>query len=355
MHGARVRAPVKNCAGILAFLQLVAMCFLLPGLTRGAALPRDRQREKIGSAITVRDVYVNASVTPLGLAIFSCDVLRTGSVGSATLTLSGKGTFKISPSTQVVFAGDPQYIAELKSGSVVMSSENGIMGINLRAGSSVVVTETEGEQSTSNIEASSNGSFVITCLVGSVGVISLEEPKAIFIQPGLSVNISPQGELTATRSVPQTRDASETGVGLKTSHRRRWILIALAAGGAAVVAGTLSARGAGGSSNGSSGLAGSPTVATTSPLTPTGSASATSSPSTPTGSASATSSSSSSSSTSSSPSPPSNPASPSSPTPPSNPPPPSQPPPGNGCQGHKHHGPNCPSSPDIGIHVVFHF
>jgi hypothetical protein len=333
MDHAWVRALMKTSANRLAFLQLVAMCLLLSGLTRGAALPQKQQREAIGSVITVGEVYVNGSVAPLGSAIFSGDMMRTGNVGSATFTLSGKGTFKISPNTQVVFAGDRQYIAELKSGRIVMSSENGTMGINLRAGSSVVVAETEGEQSTSNVEASPDGSFIITCLVGSVGVISLEEPKAIFIQPGQSVNISPQGELTATISVSQTRDASETGVGLRMSHRRRWILIGLAVGGAAVAAGTLSARGAGGSSNGSSVLAASPTVATTSASTPT----------------------SSSSSSSSSPPPPSNPAPPSSPTPPSNPPPPTQPPPGNGCQGNKHHGPNCPSSADIGIHISFRF
>jgi len=208
MPEARVKTS-KNCAAILALIQLIGVCFSLPELTRGAALPQDQQKEPIGAVITAGDVYVNQAAAPLGSAIFSGDVLRTGGAGSATVTLDGKGTFKISPNTRLIFAADPQYIAELKSGNVVISSANGFTGITLRVGSSVVVAEPDAEH-TSNVEASSDGSFAITCLAGSVGVISLEGPQALFIRAGQSMDISPQGELSAnnsrfTSSVPRTR------------------------------------------------------------------------------------------------------------------------------------------------------
>jgi SPOR domain len=210
MPDACLKTPKKNCAAILVLIQLIGVCFLLPELTRGAALPQDQQKEPIGVLTTTGDVYVNQAAAPLGSAIFAGDVLLTGRAGNATVTSDGKGTFKISPNTQVVFAADPQYIAELNSGSVVISSANGFTGITLRVGSSVVLAETEGERSTATVEAPSNGSFAITCLEGSVGVVSLEGPQGLFIRAGQSVDISPQGELSAsnsryTSSVPRTR------------------------------------------------------------------------------------------------------------------------------------------------------
>ena len=40
----------------------------------------------------------------------------------------------------------------------------------------------EGEQSRSNIEAPSDGSFLVTCLGGSVGIIPLGGGKGVFIR-----------------------------------------------------------------------------------------------------------------------------------------------------------------------------
>src|SRR5579863_2477201 len=180
------------------FLQLLILHFSF-GFAYGAPFPRQEQdqRQALGSLTTTGDVYLNSASAASESTVFAGDVLRTSATGTAMFTLADNGSFRISPNSEIVFAGAPQYAAELKLGKVVMNSLNGPMGITLRAGSSVVVAVAEGEQSTSTIEAPSDGSFVISCLGGSVGVIPLQGGKGIFITRGQSVGVSAQGELSA--------------------------------------------------------------------------------------------------------------------------------------------------------------
>ncbi len=192
-----LKTPVKICLRSV-FLQLLILHFSF-GLAYGAAYPgqEPEQRQALGSLTTTGEVYLNTSEAPAQATVLAGDVLRTSPGGTAMFTLAGNGSLRISPNTEIVFAGGPQYAAELKLGKVVMNSFNGPMGITLRAGSSVVVAVAEGEQSTSSIEAPSDGSFLISCLGGSVGVIPLQGGKGIFIREGQSVSVSPQGELSA--------------------------------------------------------------------------------------------------------------------------------------------------------------
>jgi hypothetical protein len=287
--GAKPTAKIH--AVIFVLLQLLALYQLSSALAYGA--PQEQQRQALGSLTTVGEVYVNNAVAPSDAPIFAGDVLRSAGTGSATFTWSGKGSLQIYPNTEIVFTGEPQYAAELKFGRVVMNSWYGATGLNVRAGNSVVLAVAEGEQSVSNIEAPSDGSFLVTCEAGSVGVIPLQGENGIFIQAGQSVSISAQGELSAMgpQAAPSAGPISKESVRDVRAPRsyKRWILIALGTAGAGAVAGILSSR---------------------RPRTPSNSPSASPAPT--------SSSSSTSTSTSSSSSPPSNPAPP---TPPNNNPP----------------------------------
>jgi hypothetical protein len=299
----KVKPSAKIHAVIFVLLQLLALYQLSTALAYGA--PQEQQRQALGSLTTVGEVHVNDAVAPSDAPIFAGDLLRSAGTGTATFTWSEQGSLQIYPNTEIVFTGEPQYAAELKFGRVVMNSWRGATGMNLRAGNSVVLAVAEGEQSVSNIEAPSDGSFLVTCEAGSVGVIPLQGGSGIFIQAGQSVSISAQGELSAMG--PQA--ASSAGPISKEPVRdvrparsyRRWILIALGTAGAGAVAGILSSRRPGTPSN-------SPSASPT----PTSSSSASSS--TPT----STSSSSPSSSNPAPPNnnPPSNPSNPPSPIPP---------------------------------------
>ena len=55
-------------------------------------------------------------VAPAESTVFTGDTVRTADTATATFTLSGKGSFGIASRTQLVFTGNQQYLAELKSG-----------------------------------------------------------------------------------------------------------------------------------------------------------------------------------------------------------------------------------------------
>src|SRR5467141_2568750 len=179
----------------LCFLNLFAL--LMFSTSGYAHAPRqDQQREPLGSLSSVGEVYVNDSAVPVESTIFSGDRLRTGDAGTATFTVSGKGTLKISPRSEVVFPGTYQFLAELKNGTVVLNSIGGPTGLTLRVGNFVLVPSFRQQSLTTKIERAANGSFEVSCLDGSVGVLTLDAKSGQFLQAGQSLSIS-AGQLIA--------------------------------------------------------------------------------------------------------------------------------------------------------------
>jgi hypothetical protein len=226
---------------------LVLQLVLFPALARGRAASQEQQRQPLGSLTALGDVYVNDSHPPGESTIFSGDTLRTSQTGSATFTTSGKGSLKVSPESQLAFPGNPQYVAELKSGTVVMTSLSGPSGINLRAGDFAVVAVTQGEESTSKIEKAPDGSFLISCLQGSVGVIPLQGANGLFLQAGQSVRISPQGELAAVEQQATAPPEPAKPAGVQKKSNTGWIILAVAGGGGAAAAAAAAGHGGGSS------------------------------------------------------------------------------------------------------------
>jgi hypothetical protein len=227
---------------ILAVVQILALQVLyFPPLARGDTRRQEQARDPLGSLNTVGEVYVNDSAAPAEGTIFSGDVLRTGANGTAAFTPSGRGSLKIAPHSQLVFAGAPQYLAELKSGTVVMSSLSGAAGVNLRAGNFVVAAVTEGEQSTSSVVSAPDGSFAINCLEGNVGVLPLEGANGMFLTAGQAANISGQGELSAAKQPeapsPATAASTPPPPVAKVKKSNTGYIILAVVGGVAVAAG----------------------------------------------------------------------------------------------------------------------
>jgi hypothetical protein len=232
---------------LLVVLQLASF----PAVAHAYPASQEPTRQPLGSLSAVGQVYVGNSLAPAESTIFTGDTLRTDPMATATFTISGKGSFAIASSSQVVFAGTEQYVAELKSGIVVMSSESGTSGINLRAGNYIVVAVTRGEQSTSKIESAADGSFLVSCSEGSMGVIPLQgPPNGLFLQPGQTVTISPQGELSSpTATVASTAaptPSNPNAPSAKKNNHTALIILGVAGGAAAVAA--AAAAGHGGSS-----------------------------------------------------------------------------------------------------------
>jgi hypothetical protein len=226
-------------------LFLVFELILCPALVQARPVAQDQQRQPLGSLSSLGDLYVNDAHPPGESTIFSGDTLRTSQNGSATFTTSGKGSLKVSPESQVAFPGNPQYVAELKSGSVVMTSVSGPAGISLRVGAYSLVAPTEGEESTAKIEKAPDGSFLISCLEGGLGIIGLQGGGGLLLQSNQSVRISAQGELSAVEQQPATPPAPTSSSSVQKKSNAGWIILAVAGGAGA--AGAAAALGHGGS------------------------------------------------------------------------------------------------------------
>ena len=224
------REKAKRRSGSL----LVPLCFLdlfvlLLFSTSGYAhaVSQEQQRESLGSLTSIGEVYVNGSAAPVESTIFPGDSVRTGETGTATFTVSGKGTLKISPRSEVVFPGSYQFTAELKSGTVVLNSISGPSGITLRVKDFVLVASVRQQSVTARIEGAANGSFLVSCLDGSVGVLTMESKSGQFLSAGQSLRIS-AGEALSFVS-PATKATAR-------DFHSGWLLLGLGGAGAAAAA-----------------------------------------------------------------------------------------------------------------------
>jgi hypothetical protein len=220
---------------VLPTLILPLLIFALP--VGGQMLP-DSQRQPLGSLDSAGQVFVNEQQAPSELTVFPGDTLRTGETGTARLTAGGNSSLQISRQSQVVFSGDPHYVAELKSGAIAFKSLGGAGGAVVRAGNYVVVPASRTEASTVAIEGAADGSFLVTCSAGSAEIVPLQEGSGILLQAGQSARISSKGELTTA--------ATPSAVGARPAGNNR-LLIYLGLAGAGVAAGAAAAIAHGGS------------------------------------------------------------------------------------------------------------
>lgn len=218
-----------NFTGPLVLLMALA----IPSCLRAAH--QEQARVSIGSLTSLGEVYVNDSPTPVMSTPALGAKIRTGESGEATLAVTGKGTLKIRPLSQIVLSGNDQYAAELEKGTVLVNSVPGSEGLILRVGNYVVVSTVRSLATDSRIARAEDGSFQVYCLDGKVGVLTMEGKSGQLLQAGQSLTISAKSELLASAPARKTKGNSHT----------RWILLGLAGAGAAGAAAAL-AHGGGG-------------------------------------------------------------------------------------------------------------
>jgi hypothetical protein len=221
---------------------LVAAFFLSPSLSRAQVAPPEKERDPLGSLTSVGEVFVNDALGPAEITIFSGDKVRTGESGSATFNMSGKGSLKISPRSEVVFSGKYEYTAEFVAGAVLMNSVRGPNGFTMRIGNDVVVPSFKERTASASIEKAPDGSFVVKCSDGAIGVLALQGSSGQFIQIGQSVGIAPTGALFAV--VQPGAKPGKTTSSARTPKPSRslaeWAYVGLGAAGAAGAALALS-------------------------------------------------------------------------------------------------------------------
>jgi hypothetical protein len=225
------------------FLQLLAVLLLLfPTLSCAQVPPPEKEREPLGSLTSVGEVFVNDSPAPAEITIFTDDKVRTGESGSATFNMSGKGSLKISPRSEVVFSGKYEYTAEFDAGAVLMSSTTGPNGLTMRIGNDVVVPSFKARMASASIEKASDGSFVVKCSDGAMGILALQGSAGQFIQVGQSVAVAPNGALFAVAQPGAALAKTTSSVRpQKPSHGyAEWAYVGLGGAGATGLALSLS-------------------------------------------------------------------------------------------------------------------
>ncbi|PYU56509.1 MAG: hypothetical protein DMG55_23740 [Acidobacteria bacterium] len=217
---------------------LVALLLLLLAVTCARALPQEQERETLGSLTSIGEVYVNDSPAPAEITIFSGDRVRTGETGSATFNMSGKGSLKLSPRSQVLFSGKYEYTAELEAGAVLLNSVTGPNGFTLRIGNDVLVPSFKQRTALASIDRASDGSFLVTCSDGAIGVLTLKGTSGLFLQVGQSVTAAPNGQLFPVIQQAVTTEKLLSGRSSSGARKPRgsyggWGFLGLAAAGAA--------------------------------------------------------------------------------------------------------------------------
>jgi hypothetical protein len=203
---------------------LLLLLYALPIPSYGRGPQQEQSREPLGSLTGVGEVYLNDSPAPGESTIFSGDRIRTAATGAAAFAVSGKGTLKISPLSQVVFSGNYQFTAELEAGTIVLNTITGSNGLTLRIGNYVVVSYSRKQAATLQVTRAPDGSVTVSCVDGTAGVLTLEGKVGQFLQTGQSMNVSASSDLSPyTSPIKTSAHNAHTG----------WVLLGLAGAGAA--------------------------------------------------------------------------------------------------------------------------
>jgi hypothetical protein len=229
----RKKRRAKSSAVAVTLINLNLFLLLLYGLpipSYGRGAQQQQPREPLGSLTGVGEVYLNGSPARGESTIFSGDRIRTGEAGAASFAMSGKGTLKISPLSQVVFSGDYQFTAELEAGTIVLNTITGPNGMTLRIGNYVVVSYSRKQSATLQVTRAPDGSVAVSCLDGTAGVLTLEGKVGQFLQAGQSMSVSANSFLS-----PYSSSTQESG---KTLHTG-WLLLGVAGAGAAAASALL--------------------------------------------------------------------------------------------------------------------
>jgi hypothetical protein len=231
----------RSSAHSLGQIQFLAvLLFLFPAFGRARVVPQVNERAPLGSLTSIGDVYVNDAPVPAEITIFSGDRVRVGASGSATFNMSGKGQLKLSPRSQVLFSGKYEYAAELEAGAVVINSVSGPNGFTLRIGNDVVVPSIKERTASASIDRAPDGSFLVSCSDGAVGVLALQGTSGQFLQVGQALSVAPNGGLFPVVQQAAKPGRSTSGARNAKSGYSGWGYLGLAAAGAAGAAAALS-------------------------------------------------------------------------------------------------------------------
>lgn len=231
----------------LCLAQSFALVWSAAGLASAHPIQQQTERKPLGSLSVVGGVVVNDAPAQPGQTVFAGDILTTKDGASATFTVSGKGSFKIAPLSQVSFSENPRYVVELREGTVLVNTLTERSDLALRYADYVVMADPSAAQAVIMVKREADGSGLVSCVSGGAHILAIQGDTSLFLKAGQSTSISPEGQaVTATATPPPSPTFPSTPIHVVKKHWG-WIVLGLAgAGGAAGAA--LAVSGGGGSS-----------------------------------------------------------------------------------------------------------
>ncbi len=191
--------------GIRGYRRVLCGLLCLQFSTSTLGFAQTTPRQPLGALTATGEVYVNGTRVTGESTIFVGDELRTGAGGAASITASERGVLVVNENTQLSLVAETRYFGTLQQGSVRLRAVQAARSFQLRTGIFVVAPVTENE-AVGDIARAANGAVQVKCLGGSIAVIELEGPQAVFLFSNQSVDISADGKLgpaTTAGSTPQ--------------------------------------------------------------------------------------------------------------------------------------------------------
>lgn len=259
-----VSDPGKSQFCVLTLRLCVVLLLALPFFPSTPAQAQDNARQPMGTLTASGAVEVNGSAVAANSDVYAGDSITTRDGGTATLTINDEGKFEIAPLTQVIFAGRPQYAAQLNLGTLKFDAIAERSNLAIRAGDYVVRTAPDALPDTSaTVRRTSDGSGLVSCAKGSVQVVALQGDTTLALRAGQSTSLALADKKVVTAYIPA--DPILATPRSVNKHRLRTILIiaSVAAVAAAVVIATHH------SGHGGPALVASPTPAPNPTPTPT--------------------------------------------------------------------------------------
>lgn len=236
-RGHRNKSKRMVRAALVFLLTAGVAAILLSAPAKAAAAAQEAQNSRkypLGSLSATGEVYVNDKPVPVESTVFPGDTVRTGENSTAVFTMTGNGTLKIGAQTQVAFPGEPQFAAELETGTAVIDSISGPSGIKLRVGGVVVVPAVRSRVTSAKIERQADGTFLVTCLDGDISTLSLQGTAGRLLEAGEGVSVTPSGQML----VQKQSGGKSLGSGMpgQLKGTKGWTLLGLAGAGAGAAA-----------------------------------------------------------------------------------------------------------------------
>lgn len=229
----------RNVSAAFLLLLTAGLTALSLSASANAATAKQEQAQSsrkypLGSLSATGEVYVNDKPVPVESTVFPGDTVRTGENSTAVFTMTGNGTLKIGAQTQVALPGEPQFAAELQTGTAVIDSLSGPSGIKLRVGGVVVVPAVRSRVTSAKIERQADGTFLVTCLDGDISTLSLQGTAGRLLEAGQGVSVTPSGQMVVQKQ--SGGKSLDSGVPGPLKGKTGWTLLGLAGAGAGTAA-----------------------------------------------------------------------------------------------------------------------